>query len=134
VAVPARPGPPATLTATDVRTATRQLGTDHVHSIICAINLASDLAALGETEAAVAMDIESSERSDRVLGVDHPTSLAVSLNLVIDLRTLDRGQEAETRYVDVLTRYRRTLGEEHPATIAAARGIRADCDIDPLPL
>jgi hypothetical protein len=111
-----------------------KLGTDHVHSIICAINLASDHAALGDTEVAVAMGIEASERSNNALGVDHPTSLAASLNLVLDLRTLNRGQEAESRYADVLTRYRKVLGNQHPATIAAGKGIRADCDLDPLPL
>jgi tetratricopeptide (TPR) repeat protein len=110
------------------------LGPDHVHAIICAINLASDLAALGKTENALTVGAEAFERSERVLGPDHPTTLAASLNLALDLRTIGREQEAEKRYADVLTRYRKTLGEHHPGTIAATQGIRADCDIDPLPL
>ncbi|MGH3623875.1 MAG: FxSxx-COOH system tetratricopeptide repeat protein [Sciscionella sp.] len=110
------------------------LGPDHAHAIVCAIDLASDLAALGDAEAALAVDTEALERSERVLGIDHPTSLAASLNLVLDLRVLGREQDAEKRYADVLTRYRMALGEEHPATIAAVKGVRADCDIDPLPL
>jgi tetratricopeptide (TPR) repeat protein len=110
------------------------LGADHPYSIVSAINLASDLAALGETEAALQLDTEALERANRVLGIDHPTSLAVLANLVLDLRTLGRTQEAETKYADVVTRYRKVLGESHPGTMAAASSIRADCDIDPLPL
>ena len=109
------------------------LGPDHPYSITAAINFASDLAALGETHAAEQLDAEALERSNRVLGADHATTLAAALNQVLDLRTLGRKQDAETRYPDVLTGYRQVLGDVHPAAIAAARGIRADCDIDPLP-
>jgi hypothetical protein len=45
-----------------------------------------------------------------------------------------REQDAEKRYPDVLARYRRVLGEKHRATTNASMNIRADCDIDPLPL
>ncbi len=110
------------------------LGPDHPHAIVNAINLASDLAALGETEAAITLDTEALDRANRVLGTEHPTTLAALANLVLDLRTLGRTQEAETKYAEVLTRYRRALGDAHPATMAAASGVRADCDIDPLPL
>ena len=111
-----------------------KLGNDHVHAIVCAINLASDRAALGETDAAVELGVETLERAERVLGLDHPTTLAASLNLVLDLRAMDRGTEAASRYSDLLGRYSRVLGEQHPATLAAAKGVRAECDIDPLPL
>ena len=37
-------------------------------------------------------------------------------------------------YEDVLTRYRLILGEAHPGAESASRGVRADCDIDPMPL
>lgn len=110
------------------------LGADHPHAIVSAINLASDLAALGDAKAALDLDIDAMERAQRVLGADHPTTLAVAMNHVLDLRSLGRAQEAETQYVDVLTRYRRVLGAEHPGTKKAQDGIRADCDIDPLPL
>ena len=110
------------------------LGPDHPHAIVSAINLASDLAALGETEAALALDTETLDRANRVLGTDHPTTLAAVTNLALDLRTLGRTQEAETKHADVLTRYRHVLGDAHPATMAAASGVRAHCDIDPLPL
>lgn len=110
------------------------LGADHSHAILCSINLASDLAALGESEAAVALTTDAFERSERILGPDHPTTLAASLNLVLDLRTVGREQDAEKRYADVVARYRRTLGEKHRATTNASMNVRADCDIDPLPL
>lgn len=110
------------------------LGPDHPHAIVSAINLASDLAALGETEAALALNTEALDRSNRVLGTEHPTTLAALANLVLDLRTLGRTQEAETKYAEVLTKYRNVLGDAHPATRATASGVRADCDIDPLPL
>ncbi|MGH3973742.1 MAG: FxSxx-COOH system tetratricopeptide repeat protein [Pseudonocardiaceae bacterium] len=111
-----------------------KLGADHPHAIVSAINLASDLAALGETEEALALDTEALDRANRVLGPEHPTTLAALTNLVLDLRTLGRTQEAETKYAKVLTCYRHVLGDSHPATMAAANGVRADCDIDPLPL
>lgn len=110
------------------------LGPDHPHAIVSAINLASDLAALGESEAALALGTEALDRAQRVLGADHPTTLAATMNLVLDLRTLGRTQEAETKYVEVVTRYRHVLGDKHKATRNAAAGVRADCDIDPLPL
>lgn len=111
-----------------------RIGADHVHAIVCAINLASDNAALGNLPTALEQDTDALERAERVLGVDHPTTLAASLNLVLDMRALNRGDEVESRYADVLGRYRRVLGASHPATSAAAKGDRANCDVDPLPL
>ncbi|MEA5358370.1 FxSxx-COOH system tetratricopeptide repeat protein [Amycolatopsis sp., V23-08] len=111
-----------------------QLGEDHPHTIVCAIDVASDLAALDRLEEAAERDAELLVRSRRVLGEDHPTTLAVQLNRSLDLRVLGLTEEAEQLYTDVLNRYRHVLGETHPGTIAASRGIRADCDIDPMPL
>jgi hypothetical protein len=111
-----------------------RLGADHPFTIVAAINVGSDLAALGETAAAVDIETAVTERSRRILGTEHPTTLAVTANHVLDLRVLGRTQEAETKYADVLTRYRRLLGDAHPATIAVGAGLRADCDIDLLPL
>ncbi|MGW4058485.1 FxSxx-COOH system tetratricopeptide repeat protein [Amycolatopsis sp. NPDC004747] len=111
-----------------------QLGEDHPHSIVCAIDVASDLAALDRLEEAAERDAELLVRSRRVLGENHPTTLAVQLNRSLDLRALGRTEEAEQLYIDVMNRYRQVLGETHPGTIAAANNIRADCDIDPMPL
>jgi tetratricopeptide (TPR) repeat protein len=111
-----------------------RLGRDHGYAIVCAINLASDLAALGETDAAYALSTEVVARAERMLGANHPTTLAASLNLVFDTRPLDWTPGLESRYADIVRRHRDVLGAEHPATINAEKGVRADCDIDPLPL
>jgi tetratricopeptide (TPR) repeat protein len=110
------------------------LGPDHPSAVLCGINLASDLSALGETAAALELETEMLARAERVLGKDHPTTLAASLNRALDLRASGQSQEAETLYADVLSRYRLVLRESHPGTIAASKSVRADCDIDPLPL
>jgi hypothetical protein len=130
-------GEPAAARSLDERAFERlrvRLGPDHSLAIIAAINLASDSTAVGDTDTAITIGTEVLERSERTLGVDHPTTLAASLNLSFDLRQAGRENEAGTRYVDVLSRYRRVLGEQHPATVTAAKGVRANCDIDPLPL
>jgi tetratricopeptide (TPR) repeat protein len=110
------------------------LGVDHPYSIVCAIDLASDLAALGNADEALAIGSDAHDRAQEVLGSDHPTTIAASLNVALDLRALGRIQEAETRYADVITRFRQVLGETHPTTVAAIQGLRANCDIDPLPI
>ncbi|OXM67909.1 FxSxx-COOH system tetratricopeptide repeat protein [Amycolatopsis vastitatis] len=110
------------------------LGEDHPHTIVCGIDVASDLAALDRVEEAAERDAELLERSRRVLGEDHPTTLAVQLNWSLDLRRLNRTEEADEIYADVMSRYRHVLGDAHPGTIAASEGVRADCDIDPMPL
>ncbi|MEU5260191.1 FxSxx-COOH system tetratricopeptide repeat protein [Amycolatopsis sp. NPDC021455] len=110
------------------------LGEDHPHTIVCGIGVASDLAALDRVEEAAERDAELLDRSRRVLGEDHPTTLAVQLNRSLDLRALGLIEEADQLYEDVMSRYRHVLGEAHPGTIAASQGVRADCDIDPMPL
>ncbi|MBE8520119.1 tetratricopeptide repeat protein [Amycolatopsis sp. H6(2020)] len=111
-----------------------KLGEDHPHTIVCGINLASDLFALDRVEEAVALDVDLLDRARRVLGEDHPTTLAVQLNRSLDLRAIGETAQADVLYEDVMTRYRLVLGEIHPGTQSASRGVRADCDIDPMPL
>lgn len=108
------------------------LGPNHPYSIIATINLASDLAALEETERAIALGQDAVQRGSRVFGPNHPTLLAGSLNLGHDLRAAGRLEEAAQHHEPVLDRYRKVLGEGHPGTIAAIKGMRANCDIDPL--
>jgi hypothetical protein len=110
------------------------LGPDHPITLTCATNLANDLSALGEHQAAYERDSDTLERSRRTLGEDHPSTLACSLNLALDLRALGRVQEADKIHADTMARFRRVLGERHPATLNALQSIRADCDMDPLPL
>ncbi|MFG1639773.1 FxSxx-COOH system tetratricopeptide repeat protein [Amycolatopsis sp. NPDC049252] len=111
-----------------------KLGEDHPHTIVCGIDVASDLFALDRVTEAAALDADLLDRARRVLGEDHPTTLAAQLNRSLDLRALGETAEADGLYEDVVTRYRLVLGENHPGTESAARGVRADCDIDPMPL
>ncbi len=110
------------------------LGSDHPHTIVCGINVASDLFALDRVGEAASRDAELVGLASRVLGRNHPTTLAVRLNYSLDLRALGRVEEADGLFVDVMEGYRQKLGEAHPGTLAAGRRVRADCDIDPMPL
>ena len=110
------------------------LGADHPVTLICATNLASDLAARGDVAAAYDTDTDTLARSERVLGVEHPSTLACSVNLALDLRQMDRVTEADRILADTMVRLRRVLGERHPATLNALQYVRADCDVDPMPM
>ncbi|WP_370968356.1 FxSxx-COOH system tetratricopeptide repeat protein [Amycolatopsis sp. cg9] len=130
-------GDPASARVTDERSLAQfreNVGEDHPHTIVCGINVASDLFALDRVAEAAELDADLLERSRRVLGDDHPTTLAVQLNRSLDLRSLGQTAEADLLYDDVLTRYHMVLGENHPGTVSASRGVRADCDIDPMPM
>ncbi|MDI6103334.1 FxSxx-COOH system tetratricopeptide repeat protein [Actinoplanes sp. NEAU-A12] len=110
------------------------LDVDHPVTLTCATNLASDLYALGRIREAYERDTDTLTRSERVLGRDHPSTLAVGINLGLDLRALDRSNEGNRILADTMSRLRSKLGEQHPATLNALRSIRADCDVDPMPL
>ncbi|MFC3891916.1 FxSxx-COOH system tetratricopeptide repeat protein [Lentzea rhizosphaerae] len=108
------------------------IGRNHPYAVTATINLASDLAAIGDTEMAVALGQDAVERAERVLGPNHPTTLAAAINLGLDLRAAGRTEEAKPYSGPILDRYRKVLGQAHPGTIAAIKGVRADCDIDPI--
>lgn len=110
------------------------LGPDHPVTLICATNYASDLFAAGDLNGAYERDIDTLERSQRVLGAEHPSTLACSVNLALDLRAMGRVGEADRILADTLASLRRALGERHPATLNALQNLRADCDVDPMPL
>jgi tetratricopeptide (TPR) repeat protein len=110
------------------------LGADHPHAVACAIDLASDLATSGEASSALALGQDALHRARRTLGADHPTTLAASLNVAVDLRAVHRVVEADALRADALRRYHRVLGADHPATADAQANVRANCDIDPLPM
>ena len=111
-----------------------RLGVQHVLTLTCATNFASDLAARGEHQRAYEMDAETLRRSRDVLGSEHASTLACALNLSFDLRALGRNGESDRLFDEVIDAYRRTLGPEHPAIVAARAGMRANCDVDPMPL
>ncbi|HEX5198830.1 MAG TPA: FxSxx-COOH system tetratricopeptide repeat protein [Actinoplanes sp.] len=110
------------------------LGPDHPVTLICATNYGSDLFAVGDVADAYEQDVDTLARSERALGAHHPTTLACSVNLALDLRALARVAEADRILSDTLASLRRALGERHPATLNALQNLRADCDVDPMPL
>ncbi|MER5391371.1 FxSxx-COOH system tetratricopeptide repeat protein [Saccharopolyspora sp. NPDC002686] len=111
-----------------------KFGPDQPHGLIAMINLASDVAALGDFETALELGTEAAQRMEGVFGAEHPTTIAANHNLALDLRSAGENEIAEAKHVEVLTRYRRALGEAHPTVVAAAQNVRANCDIDPMPL
>ncbi|GAB2567207.1 cytochrome c [Paractinoplanes abujensis] len=111
-----------------------RLTNSHALVISARINLASDLYELGDFEGAQKLDTESFAQCVDLLGVGHPTTLACGVNLAMDLRGLGRDSEASSLFSEMIEKFRAGLGEDHPATAAAAAGVRANCDIDPLPL
>ena len=65
------------------------LGSDHPSTLTCASELAADLRALGEYQAALELDEDTLARRRRVLGDDHPDVLTSVGNLAADRRALD---------------------------------------------
>ncbi len=111
-----------------------RLSNSHALVLAARINLASDYFELGDHAGAHKLDLESFEQSNDLLGPAHPTTLACGVNLAMDLRALSRDSEASVLFEETVERFRTNLGDDHPATAAAAAGVRANCDIDPLPL
>jgi hypothetical protein len=60
--------------------------------------------------------------------------LACEFNNAMDLQAVGEGQEAEAGIQHAIDNLRRVHGPKHPATAAAQRGLRADCDIYPIPV
>ncbi|WP_085983492.1 FxSxx-COOH system tetratricopeptide repeat protein [Saccharothrix espanaensis] len=112
-----------------------RLGEDHPSTLITGINLASDLFALGEVQRAFDLDDDLLRRTTAVLGEDHPTVLACTANLARDHKALGRTEEAERLQRRAVDTWRHNLGVEHPAVAQLEdMSVRANCDIDPLPL
>jgi hypothetical protein len=88
----------------------------------CRGNLAHDLHALGEHQAARDLNEDTLARRRRVLGEDHPDTLTSAGNLTLDLHALGEHQAARDLYEDTLTRYQRVLGD-HPDTLTSADGL-----------
>ena len=63
-----------------------RLGRDHDISLVIALNLASDLAELGEIGAARTLGEDTLHRVKKVLGATHPLTLAAAANLSLDLK------------------------------------------------
>ncbi|QXJ22461.1 tetratricopeptide repeat protein [Actinomadura graeca] len=115
-------------------TLSKVLGLDHPRAIVCAINLASDHYTVGDFQEAMERDRRTLERAHRVLGEEHPTALACMFNLGLDLRGLEEVPEADELTERAIDSMRRVHGPKHPATTSAREGVRADCDIYPIPV
>jgi hypothetical protein len=69
------------------------LGADHPSTLVSASNLANDLRALGEVQAARDLEQDTLDRRRRVLGPDHPHTLDSASNLAADLRALEESDD-----------------------------------------
>lgn len=110
------------------------LGRDHDISLVIAVNLASDLAELGELRAARALGEDTHRRVKRVLGATHPLTLGAAANLSLDLRADGASEAAAELSAEVMRGYAETLSLNHPDALTAAEGRRLDFDFDPQPL
>ena len=102
------------------------LGDDHPDTLGSANNLADDLFALGEHQAARELDEDTLARRRRILGDDHPDTLGSANNLAINLCALGEHQAARELDEDTLARRRRTLGDDHPDTLDSASNLAVD--------
>jgi hypothetical protein len=70
------------------------LGEDHPDTLAAAGNLAEDLRALGQTQAARELDEVTWARMRRVLGENHPQTLKLANSLTTDLTELGKDSGA----------------------------------------
>ncbi len=111
-----------------------RLGPAHPHVLACSINAANDWYALGDVQRSLRMNTETLARLRRALPDSHPVTLAARLNRALDLERLGRIREAVSQHQEVLGAIDRTFRRHHPAIAAAEKAVRAECDIDPMPL
>jgi hypothetical protein len=110
---------------------TAGLGEDHHFTLGVAMNLASDLAALGFPEDARRLGEDTWPRLSSLRGATHPHTLGCAVNLALD--RIATGDEAagESLMAEVLRLYEETQGPEFPDAVVAAAGKRLDLDFDP---
>ncbi|MGW3958590.1 FxSxx-COOH system tetratricopeptide repeat protein [Amycolatopsis sp. NPDC005003] len=111
-----------------------RLGLAHPHVLACSINTANDWYAVGDVQRSLRMNTETFARLRRALPDSHPLTLAARLNRALDLERLGRFREAVSQHHEVLIAIGRVLRRGHPAIDAAENAVRAECDIDPMPL
>ncbi|WP_432177088.1 FxSxx-COOH system tetratricopeptide repeat protein [Streptomyces sp. Tue6028] len=117
------------------------LGETHPLTLVCGINHASDLAALDRAQEARRYGEATLELCQATLGKDHPTTRACAANLALDLITTGASTAGQTwsEVSDAL--YEAAYNATQPHTSDTPhrlqfkkKDIRANCDIDPLPL
>jgi len=114
----------------------KRLGRDHHYTLTVAMNLASDLAALGLPEEARALGEDTLPRLRVLLGEYHPQTLGCAANLALDRIAAGDEEAGRSLQEETLERIRGTpgLGPEHPDTLVAVSGRRLDPDFDPPPI
>lgn len=110
------------------------LGRDHHYSLTIATNLASDLAVLGEVEAAIRLERGTLRRLTSILGERHPMTLSCAANLAADLYATGEKEQAQNLHTVTLDHYAATLGQEHPDAVVARERRHLDSDFDPPPI
>jgi hypothetical protein len=109
----------------------RALGDDNPFTLCCVANLANDMSLAGDHAAALRLSEQTVERSNVVRGDRHPYTMASRLNLLLDRVAAGVDQRSAKSSDEVLALYSGALGDDHPEVAAAARGIRAEFDIEP---
>jgi hypothetical protein len=109
------------------------LGEEHPYTLCAASSFANDLSLDREYDAARAMLERTLAASVRIRGEEHPDTLSCAVNLALDLRLTGDEDDAQALLDKTLGALRRVLGPNHPDTLNAARGTRAECDIEPPP-
>lgn len=109
------------------------MGAEHTYTLRTANNLANDLAVAGDLDAARELSERTLAELIRLRGDEHPLTLACAANTAFD-RIATGDQESGQQLLDqTLATMARMVGPEHPDTLDAARGRRAECDLEPSP-
>jgi tetratricopeptide (TPR) repeat protein len=106
------------------------IGERHPFTVIAAINHATDLSLAGEHSGALQASERAFKIATDVRGPLHPDTLAAGANLALDLRAA--GSRDDDLRERMLADWRALMGEAHPTVVDVARGIRVECDIEPL--
>lgn len=109
------------------------LGKEHPYALCVANNLANDLVLDCELGAARELSQLTLGLSRRIRGYAHPYTLACAVNAANDLRHTGDEAAGQQLLAETIAVLRDVLGPDHPDTVDAARGKRAECDIEPPP-
>ena len=97
----------------------RDLGPDHLDTLVSRNNLAIAYRAAGRFDEAITLDEQTLAARGRVLGPDHPDTLTSRNNLALGYRDAGRFDEAITLDEQVLAARGRVLGPDHPDTLTS---------------
>jgi tetratricopeptide (TPR) repeat protein len=109
------------------------VGAEHPYTLCVASNLSNDLVLGHELNEARELSERTLAISRRVRGDGHPYTLACATNVAFDLQATREEEAGQALLDETVAALGRVLGPEHPETVDAARGKRAECDIEPPP-